>query len=426
MYDLERVLTVMLAGGNGTRFLPLTRVRAKPAIPLAGNFRLIDVPLSNIVNADFRTHCYILVQANPWSLSDHINSFADAGIASMTNEFIQVVMPSSQKGFYRSDAHSLSTFQHIWNIRRGGEKYDFIIIMMSDQIIRIDPGQVIEELIKSGADMSMVYAEVSVEEAKEKLGVLEFSRFNKVSVLQEKPIHPHEIKPGICAGNIALYVMRSRTFEYLMKKISDYPQTVSLSRGALQDVINNKNVIGYNLTNNRIKGKSGNSFFLDIESADTLAEFSFNLCQPLPDFNFHDHSWPIFTTPRAAMPSKIGQIKGENFLLGYNVIIQNGVSLFRVVVNRNTIIGEGSVIESSLIFDNVKVGRRCRLHKVIIDKEVEIPDGLHLSSAEAEKLSAVMTLAEYRSKYEKKIISAPPVAVLTPDGYLVIPKGYKF
>ena len=416
-------MVLMLAGGDGKRFWPLTRIRAKGAVPLAGNFRLIDVPLSNVINSSFRKHCYIMVQANPNSLINHLDAYSDAAIGKMTSEFIQVVTPNAQRGFYKSDAHSLQEFQQIWQIADCRNKYDFVIIMMSDQIIKVDLWQVVEELLRSGADLAMVYTLVNLEEARGKLGVLQL-KDKRVIELEEKPPEPAEYRSGKCCGNLALYVMKRRSFEQLMDLTKKYDPVKSLSRGVLPELIDQLDVIGYDLAYNQINGEAGQSFFQDIESADTLVEFSQELWQTEPRFNFHDENWPIYTAPRAAMPSKFGNFSGTNFVLGYNVICEDNVRIRQAIISRNSVIKKNSQLDNSLVFDNALIGRNCVLERVIVDKAVEVPDNTSLNPDSP--LAGKITLTEYTKKYDKKPQEAPPLPVLTPKGYLVIPKGYVF
>jgi len=422
--DYGKILYVICAGGDGTRIDPLSRFRAKPAIPIGGHNRLIDIPVSNGLNSGL-TRQYVIVQRLPHSLIRHLTGYSN-GVAQMRGQFVEVLTPSKvEDRFFMSDGDSLLLSRK--NLE--AEKPEIVIVVMADQIVRVDFRQVIARMLATRADAVMVYLTVPIADAKGRLGVIEINSSGQVVGMEEKPLEPKPAQSGgtTCHGNLAMYAFRQPLFSQMLDYLGTQKPETPLSQSGIPWLIANHRVVAYDLRENNVPGTTveERGYFADVGTVDAWYLAQMAMCARNPVFNFYSKAWPILTAPTWPMsPAKFDEMQVVNqALCGPNVICQDRVTIVRSVIATGALVGHHSVVEESVVLDDGTIGHHCRLSRVVLDKDIVVPDGSVLSPDHPP--AGTIPFAElYR-----KIRAREPVAnvpVLSEGGILTFPKGYGF
>lgn len=423
--DTSKVLAVVCAGGDGTRIEPLSGPRAKPAIPIGAHNRLIDIPVSNGLNSGL-TRQFVIVQRRPHSLIRHLAGYVN-GVAQMRGQYVEVLTPSKDEDrFFLSDGDSLLLSRS--NLE--AESPEIVIVIMADQIVRIDFRQVIARMLATRADGVMVYLTVPIAEAKERLGVLEIDPSGWVVGMEEKPLAPKPALAGgnTCHANLAMYAFRQPLFSRMLDYLKELqrPQT-PLSQSGIPWLIANHRVLAYDLRDNAVPGAmpEERGYFADVGTVDSWYQAQMAMCARHPVFNFYSRAWPIYTAPTWPMsPAKFDEMQSVNqALCGPNVICQDRVTIVRSVISTGVVVGHHSVVEHSVILDGVTVGHHCRLSRVILDKNITVPDGAVLSPGNPP--AGTIPFAELHRKIRAREL-VENVPVLSEGGILTFPKEYRF
>ena len=417
---------LILGGGRGERLFPLTAERAKPAVPIAGNFRLISLPVSNAFNSGLH-HCSIFTQYEDVSLKRSIrNMSARCG----RNESISVLSPrlrGKEPQFFLSDGHCLTLYQDV--IRRSGAR--IIVVTMADQLMKMNFLGPILSLIESDTKAVLVYKTVRTAEARRNLGVLEIDPKNKkILGMDEKPESPREIsaRPGYCNANLAFYVFYADVFfEMLAHMESSHDPDEPLSKTGIPFIIDH-GAIGFDIADNAVPGASAQEaqYFEDLGTLDRYFESAMSQCGSNPPFNFYSRGWPIFSSAKDPQsPAKIDGANIQSVLLGPNVILQRDINLADCVISNGQQIGEKSRLKECVLLggDRSFVGRGCWLYRVVLDKDVVVPDGTNLSPT-----SPPDDMVRYQdiALTLKDNVPNPVPPILSDAGVLFIPKGYQF
>jgi glucose-1-phosphate adenylyltransferase len=405
LVDTSKVTGIILAGGEGSRADPLTRFRAKPAIPIGGVFRLADVVISNFLNSDIRK-LYLIVQKRPHSLMVHLEGFKDA-VASMRGQFIRCLPPPKElERFYASDLDSLSHHSLTWQ----SDDSELVVVAMGDQVAKIDLRQVIIRFKETEADVAMVYNRVTTQQAAGRLGVITCDG-DLVTGMEEKPEIPEEIPgdPGYCRGNVALYVFKKELFNAMLSKASRrWDPTLTLSRVGVPWLVRNAKVVVYDLGDNTIAGMHAceRATFFEVGTPDDYFDTQMAFCMREPPFNFYNPAWPVWTALRfPIIPAKVDRVKMEEVLLAPNVVVQDDVNIIRSVVSFGAIVGSGSVLQNTVILDGAIVGKNCRVTNTVVEKGIMIPDGTIITPDHVPSHDSV---------------------VLSPGGRVFLPKFFEF
>ncbi|MFA6391539.1 MAG: sugar phosphate nucleotidyltransferase [Patescibacteria group bacterium] len=375
MVDTSKVIGVILAGGEGERAYPLTRFRAKPAIPIGGVFRLADVMISNFLNSDIRK-LYLIVQKRPHSLMVHLEGFVDA-VASMRGQFIRCLPPpKEQDRFYASDLDSLRHHSLIWQ----NDDSELVVLAMGDQVAKIDLRQAIIRFKETDADVVMVYNRVTTQQAAGRLGVITCDG-DLVTGMEEKPEVPEEIPgdPGYCRGNVALYVFKKDLFTAMLTKASRrWDPALTLSKIGVPWLVRHARVVTYDLGDNTIAGMHPceRATFFEVGTPDDYFDTQMAFCMREPPFNFYNPAWPVWTALRYPLiPAKVDRVKMEEVLLAPNVVVQDNTEITRSVVSYGAVVGSGSVLQNVVILDGAVVGKGCQITNTVIEKGIVVPDG---------------------------------------------------
>ena len=407
---MTEVLSIVLGGGKGTRLFPLTQSRAKPAVPFGGKFRLVDIPISNCINAKFR-QIYIVTQFNSASLHLHINS--TYMFDSFTRGFVEILAAEQtfeHSGWYEGTADAVrKNFPHFRT-----QKPSYYIILSGDQLYRMDLEDLLKRHIDSQAAITIACTAVTREAASE-LGILKVNKSSQITEFMEKPGSTKDIsdykmptelrtdKKGGDAylGSMGIYVFNAKAMEECLAN-----EQADFGKEIIPAAINNYKVNGYIF----------DGYWEDIGTIRNFYETNLELTSLRPSFDFYDEERPIYTHMRNLPPSKMNfsnmnqSIAAEgciitnanisNSIVGIRTIIESGASLNGVVcmgadfyendVQKaqnaearipNVGIGQGAIIDK-----NVRIGEDCRIgiddvrrtagnygHYYIVDDIIVIP-----------------------------------------------------
>jgi glucose-1-phosphate adenylyltransferase len=372
------VLTLILAGGKGTRLEPLTRDRAKPAVPFGGLYRIIDFTLSNCINSELRK-ILVLTQYKARSLDRHIH----AGWSFLTrelDEYVEVLPPQQRidEHWYQGTADAI--YQNIYTIEKANPKY--VLILAGDHIYKMDYGDMIRSHIERGADLTIGCIVATLRDATG-FGVMQIDEKERIIGFQEKPKDPQPMPgdPHHCMASMGIYVFTARLmYELLCQDATRSDSDHDFGKNILPSMIQHNKVFAYRF---RDKNRKATPYWRDVGTLDAYYQANMDLIEVDPVLNLYDHEWPIRTWQPQLPPPKFvfrdegasdSSRRGEahDSMVCQGAIISGG-HVRRSIVSPNVRVNSYSLVESSILFDGVDVGRHCRIRKAIIDKEVKIP-----------------------------------------------------
>lgn len=366
------ITTFILAGGKGERLYPLTRDRTKPAVPFGGIYRMIDFPLSNAINSGLRK-IYIFTQYKSLSLQRHLREGWNI-FSRELGEFIDFVPAQQRIGeeWYQGTADSV--FQNI-NILEE-EKPELILILSGDQVYKMDYRRMIDLHIEKGADLTISVFEVPVKEA-HRFGVLRVQD-DLVTEFKEKPQEPFPDpkNPQVSLISMGIYVFNLNVL--IRKVVEDAKKpdsTHDFGKDIIPSMIGKEKVYAFRFID---ENKKETKYWRDIGTIDAYWEANMDLVNVDPLLNLYDRGWPIRTFQEQSPPAKT-VFSGEDrrasvtdSMISGGCII-SGAKVQHSVLSSNVRVHSYAEVTDSIIFENVDIGRHCKLKRVIIDKHVSVP-----------------------------------------------------
>jgi glucose-1-phosphate adenylyltransferase len=380
---LNEVMAVVLAGGKGSRLEPLTRDRAKPAVPFGGGYRIVDFALSNCLNSGLRK-MILLTQYKAISLDRHINNGWRRYFCSELGDFIDVVPPQQRidENWYKGTADAV--YQNIYSIEK--ERPQEVLILAGDHIYKMDYEAMIDQHRKQGADLTVAALQVSREEAKA-FGVMTVDDDQKIVAFDEKPENPTCV-PGednLCLASMGVYVFSARfLFEQLLRDANDPTSSHDFGNDIIPSIIQDSKVFAYPF---RDENNKGQAYWRDVGTIDAYYEANMDLISVDPMLNMYDQDWPIRSFQENLPPPKfvfeesvednprVGMAT-DSIVCSGSVI--SGGQVRRSIVGPEVRINSYSKVEDSILLGRVNIGRHCKIRKAIIDKNVTIPDGTEI------------------------------------------------
>jgi glucose-1-phosphate adenylyltransferase len=372
-HDPSRTLVIILAGGQGERLYPLTRDRAKPAVPFGGAYRIIDFTLSSCLNSGLR-RIYVLTQYKSLSLERHIRRGWSL-LNERLGEFIVPIPPQQRLGgsWYQGTADAI--FQNIYTLER--ERPETVVVLSGDHIYKMDYRKLLDHHWETGADLTVACLEVPREETRH-FGVAVVDEDGRIVKWQEKPEDPTPI-PGredCYLASMGVYVFNT---EVLVRRVSqDAKRSTAhdFGKDVIPGMIDRDRVFAYPFENTE---GEGTAYWRDIGRIDAYYEANLDLLATEPKFNLYDPSWPIWICPRSSPPAKTVFSAGAEGSVE-NILVSPGVRITDALVECSVLgfdvtIEPGAEVRGSIILDQVTIGRGARLTKVIVDKRVRIPPG---------------------------------------------------
>ena len=376
---------IILAGGRGSRLKELTDWRAKPAVYFGGKFRIIDFPLSNCINSGVR-RVGIATQYKSHSLIRHVNR-AWGHFKRELGESVEILPASQRNGdeWYTGTADAV--FQNLDIIRHDLPKY--VMILSGDHVYRMDYGAMLAKHVESGADMTVCCIEVPVAEAAGSFGVMTVDENSRVTGFVEEPEHPDEIPgmPGMTLASMGNYVFNT---EFLTEQLKVDSQRVGSGRDFGKDII--PAIIKDYLVQAfpfRDPQAGKQSYWRDVGTLDSFWEANLDLVSPEPELDLYDESWPIWTYQEQYAPAKFVFNDDNRRGMAVDSTVAGGCIISGAMVRKSLLfskvtVREHSVIEESVLLPGVKVGKHCHINRAILDRSVEIPDGLRIGCDAAE------------------------------------------
>ncbi|HUW32896.1 MAG TPA: glucose-1-phosphate adenylyltransferase [Planctomycetota bacterium] len=375
---LKETLAVVLAGGQGERLYPLTKDRAKPAVPFGGVYRIIDFTLSNAVNSGLR-RIDVLTQYKSYSLQRHLQLGWDIFNFEL-GEYLQVIPPQQRMAsvWYRGTADAL--YQNIYILEK--ERPQWVLILSGDHIYKMDYARMLQYHVDRGADLTVACIEVNREEAS-RFGIVRVDEDSRIIDFEEKPADPKPIpgRPDAFLGSMGVYVFN--TEELVRQVIVDSKRSTDhdFGRNILPQMIHNRDVFAYNFA----QGSVGNPYWRDIGTIDAYWSASQDLLESDPPFVIDDPAWPIRTYQGQYPPARIVSTERDphncgaaiNSLICAGSVIHNA-RVSDSILSPGVVVEEGAEVEGCMLMQGTVVAKGCKIHNTIIDKYVHIPPGTQI------------------------------------------------
>jgi glucose-1-phosphate adenylyltransferase len=370
----RETVALILAGGNGTRLGELTRWQCKPAIPFAGHCRNIDFTLSNCVNSGVR-RIAVLTQYKAQSLINHIGT-GWSFLARPLGEFVDV-WPAQQRlhtSWYAGTADAVHQNLDLLLAQRSR----YTLVLAGDHVYKMDYRRLLEQHVATGADVTVACVPVPLDESAA-FGVLGVDERQRVCSFIEKP-QPSSL--GLSGqrtvlASMGVYVFNTSYLDQQLKRdATEATSAHDFGRDILPRAVRDHHVAAYSFVD--ADGQPG--YWRDVGTLDAYWQAHMELLAPEPPLELYDPAWPILTQPEQLPPARLLNGSGRigsavNSLLAGGVVIR-GATVTNSVLAGSVRVGEGTVLDEAIVLPGARIGANCRLRRVIVDAEVEIPDGV--------------------------------------------------
>ena len=388
----KKIFGIVLAGGEGKRLMPLTADRAKPGVPFAGNYRLIDFALSNLINSGLR-QIVVLTQYKSHSLDRHMSQTWK--LDGITSSYVASV-PAQQRLGKRWFAGSADAILQSLNLIRD-EKPDIVVVVGADHVYRMDFSQMIEAHIASGAGVTVAAIRQPISLA-DQFGVIELNNADptRIAKFLEKPKNAVGLadSPGEVLASMGNYVFNANILiDAVLRDGELLSSNHDMGGDIVPDFVARGDAAVYDLNRNTVPGATDRDryYWRDVGSIDSFFDAHQDLISALPIFNLYNSEWPIFSQQLNSPPAKFVRDSKGNYGTTIDSIVSLGSLLSGAHIERS-VLGPWAVIESgaqvidSIIFDRVRIGPDAIVRRAIIDKEVVIAAGATVGvDAEADR-----------------------------------------
>lgn len=378
----RNTIAMIMAGGKGERLKPITTGRSKPAVPFGGQYKIIDFVLSNMFNSGIK-RVYILTQYQAYSLNKHIKESWDKWTG--LGEFYDTISPETSsmgEQWFKGTADAI--YQNIRFIESSGAEY--VAIFGGDHVYKMDISQMIEYHRMNKADITIASLEVSHEDAK-RFGVLHVDEDLRVTSFIEKPQNPPAI-PGrdTCFASMGNYIFSAKKLVDFLKKGRNSFEDLDFGKHIIPMMLEEgEKVFAYSFFDNYITDMVPNErgYWKDIGTLEAYYEANMDLISVSPQLNLYNYKWPILTEMGNYPPAKT--VFDDEGRRGQNLdsmvcggCITSGSTVRRSIIGPNSRINSYAIVEDSILFDDVQVGRGAKIRKAIIDSNIVIPEGMEI------------------------------------------------
>lgn len=409
--SIDDALVMILAGGEGKRLYPLTRDRAKPAVPFGGRYRIIDFVLNNFINSGF-FKIKVLTQYKSDSLNKHITR--GWALSPFLNQYVDLAPAQMRTGsdWYRGTADAI--YQNVFHIT--DEDPDYVCIFGGDHIYKMDVSQMLDYHKEKNADLTISAIPIPIEEAHE-FGIIEVDDDWKLINFVEKPqTAPKSIpgNPNMCLASMGNYIFNK---DSLLKALEEDEKIENSNHDFGKNVIpmmlnEGKRIYVYNFNDNAFPGMSDRErgYWMDVGSIDAYWQANMDLLDYDPELNLYSQAWPLRTFNYNYPPAKFIWEEGERVGMATNSMVSegcivSGAGLSRCVLSPKVKVNSFSQISESILMENVEIGRHSRIKKAIIDKNVIVPANTRIGFNKEEDIKRGFHVS--------------------PNGVTVVPKGAK-
>ncbi|HOZ47770.1 MAG TPA: glucose-1-phosphate adenylyltransferase [Candidatus Hydrogenedentes bacterium] len=371
---MRNVLAVLLAGGAGERLHPLTKNRAKPAVPFGGIYRIIDFTLSNCLNSKcFRI--VVLVQYKSLSLARHIRMGWNIFHPEL-GEFIDVIPPQQRvsSNWYLGTADAI--YQNLYSIER--ELPEQVLILSGDHIYKMDYQKMVSFHRKVGAELTIAAIQTPVSEAS-RFGIVEVDSESRVVGFEEKPEEPKPLddRPDMALASMGVYVFDTALLKATVTEDAELNTSHDFGKDILSKLVEKNRVYAYNFQD---ENKKNALYWRDVGTLDSYWSANMDLVAVDPVFNLYDKAWPLHTYLNVAPPAKfVFAQEGRRFGVAVDSIVSPGCIISGGIVKRSVLspgvrINSYSHVEESILMDGASIGRHAHVRRTIIEKRVHIPE----------------------------------------------------
>ncbi|MDH3189568.1 MAG: glucose-1-phosphate adenylyltransferase [Acidimicrobiia bacterium] len=374
----SKIISMVLAGGVGARLMPLTRDRAKPAVPFGGQYRLIDFALSNLVNGGYR-RILVLTQYKSDSLNRHLS--LTWRLSPLLGNYVTSVPAQMRVGERWFLGSADAVFQNL-NILHD-EKPEHVFVFGADHIYGMDPSQMLEQHIDTKAGVTVAAIRAPIDQA-DQFGVIERGATTQIEAFREKPkdAKPVPDDPSAILASMGNYIFEAEFLYDLVKADAEMDDSKhDIGGNLIPASVGAGRAHVYDFADNRVPGSSDRDrgYWRDVGTIDAYFDAHMDLVQPEPVFNLYNREWPVYTASQNAPPAKIVTELGkvaivENSMLSAGAIV-SGSNVNESVLSRRVHVEGGSTIEKSIFLDDVRIGAGSVIRNAIIDKNVVVPPG---------------------------------------------------
>ena len=409
---MAKSLAMILAGGEGRRLDPLTRERAKPAVPFGGRYRIVDFVLSNFANSGL-LRMKVLVQYKSDSLNTHVQRAWR--LTSLLNEYVEIVPAQMRVGPKWFEGSADAIYQNLNIIT--DEEPEYTYVFGADHVYRMDVRQMLDYHTDNEADLTVAAIPVPRAEASD-FGIIEMAPDGRMIGFVEKP------KPGTektmpgdttrCLASMGNYLFRTDALvQESVRDAGDAASAHDFGKSIVTSMHARKRVYVYDFMNNKVPGQSEKErgYWRDVGSLDAYYQANMDLVDVDPVFSLYNFDWPIFTIRYNYPPAKFVFNNEKDRRVGHATdslisegCIVSGGHVHRSIVSPRVRVNSYSYVEGCILFEDVTVGRHCKIRRAIIDKHVDIPPG---------------TVIGYDPEEDKARFQ------VTESGIVVIPKGMR-
>ncbi|MFZ5470183.1 MAG: glucose-1-phosphate adenylyltransferase [Myxococcota bacterium] len=407
---MAKVMAMILAGGAGTRLEPLTRERAKPAVPFGGRYRIIDFVLSNFANSGI-FKIKVLTQYKSDSLNNHLSRAWR--MTAFLGHYVETVPAQMRTGtdWYKGSADAI--YQNLNIIT--DEEPDYTFVFGADHVYRMDVRQLLDFHIQNQADCTVAAIPVPLAQGKD-FGIIDVGEDGRMRGFLEKPEHPPPM-PGDstrCLASMGNYLFSTGALvQEIVRDAADDKSAHDFGKSIISEMYKRSRVYVYDFAKNTIPGQNEKErgFWRDVGNIDIYYQSNMDLVDVDPTFNLYNEAWPIYTHNPSLPPAKFVFADKENNRVGLATdslvsegCIISGGQVHHSVLSPRVRVNSFSEVRDSILFENVQIGRRCKIRKAIIDKNVDVPPGMTIG----------YDLEEDKRRFH-----------VTPEGVVVIPKGMR-
>lgn len=407
---MSKLMAMILAGGAGTRLEPLTRERAKPAVPFGGRYRIIDFVLSNFANSGIY-RMKVLTQYKSDSLNNHLSR--SWRMSAFLGHYVETVPAQMRTGldWYKGSADAI--YQNLNIIT--DEEPDHIFVFGADHVYRMDVRQMLDYHLARKAACTVAAIPVPIEVGRD-FGIIDVGPDGRMLAFLEKPRNPPPMpgNPGMCLASMGNYLFNTDALvQEVVRDAANEDSAHDFGKSIISEMYKRAPVFVYDFAKNQVSGQEEKErgYWRDVGNIDVYYRSNLDLVEVNPVFNLYNDRWPIYTQAHNYPPAKFVFADKENNRVGNATdslvsegCIISGGHVHRSVLSPKVRVNSFSEIEDSILFENVTIGRRCRIRRAIIDKNVEIPQGMTIG----------YDLEEDKRRFH-----------VTPEGVVVIPKGMK-
>lgn len=407
----RNVLTMILAGGQGERLFPLTKDRAKPAVPFGGRYRIIDFVINNFINSGF-FKIKVLTQFKSNSLIEHITR--TWRLVPEIGQYVDIVPAQMRRGPFWFRGTADAVFQNLELIF--DEQPEYVCVFGGDHIYKMDVNQMLQEHINSDADLTIATIPVPLNEAHH-FGVVEIDSDFRVTGFVEKPKEGAKTIPGrpdMVLASMGNYIFKANVMIDVLQRNSLRNAGVDFGKEIIPEMYERMKVYAYDFGTNFIPGEEeyNQGYWRDVGTVDSYFAAALDLVAVTPLFNLYNPMWPIVSAPLHQPPAKFVFADSRTSRIGAatNSLVSDGSIISGGTINRCVLhprvrVNSYTEIEEAILMDGVEVGRHSKIRRAIIDKGVHLPSG---------------TVIGYDPESDRQRFS------VTDSGIVVVPKGAVF